>query len=154
MLKAFSRLTRSIGLVVKMQLSGRSERKTLGLRQPNTPEFVLISNSFCGTGAWNISENTPSTPIYGQILPCICCSGGESRFPVKTNILNVFLPNSRRVLGTHSSLTNFFKNCFFEISQKLLEVSKEIYRIKFVVLYLLHRRGLLYFSIFLMVFEI
>jgi len=41
----------------------------------------------------------------------------------------------------------FSKTVFFEISQKLLEMSKKLYRIMFVGLQILHRRDL-FFNIF------
>jgi len=49
----------------------------------------------------------------------------DSRFLFQANILNVFCP-SQDVFATPSPWQTFFKNCFFTISQKPLEISKNV----------------------------
>jgi len=70
--------------------------------------------------------STP-TPNFREIIPRPCCSG-RTRFPVKTNISNIFSPKSRRL----KTVTNFFQKQFFHNIEKTVRDIENMKRIKFV----------------------
>ena len=73
-------------------------------------------------GSKKNAKNTP-TPNLREIFPRLCCQTLSLNFLVRTNILNLFWPKSRR-FATPSPWKTFLKNSFFEISQNPLEISK------------------------------
>ena len=79
---------------------------------------------------FEISQKTPPSLISG-ILPRLCCPGETLDSQLNQTFQTYFDP-SQDVFETPSPWQTFFKNSFFKISQKPLEISKKMHWIKFV----------------------